>query len=301
MPTFRQTLVSSLTRRYPFFSGCGSLANHSFINNLAGKSAEVVWTRIAYGMHFLSLLDDYVGRAAYYVWELDRKITWICSRLIRQGDTVLDIGANLGMITLPMSFLVGKTGHVHAFEPNPKMRALLEQSISRNQASNVTLHRLAIGTETGHLELSVPSDNAGRGTLVQNNNAIHHRKISVPVKRLSDVLDKTSIAPIRLVKIDVEGFEPQVLQGAQDLFLSQKPDAILFELNDSHGSIAKHPTIEFLSDFGYDFFSIPKRMVRMQLNRFDPFYHGAAGSHDILEASRGENYENIARLVRARP
>lgn len=54
---------------------------------------EVAWAK-AHGGHWVAApLDDYVGRAVFYTGELDRKITWICSRVVREGDTVLDIGA----------------------------------------------------------------------------------------------------------------------------------------------------------------------------------------------------------------
>ena len=85
-------------------------------------------------------LDDFAGRAAYYVGDLDRKLTGIMRRIVRPGDRVLDIGANLGIVTLPMAMAVGERGAVHAFEPNPVMQEHLERSLRRNGLNNVRLH-----------------------------------------------------------------------------------------------------------------------------------------------------------------
>ena len=154
--TFRQSAVASVTRRYPLYSGCGSLANHRIIRRLAGPGIKTEWGRVHGGYWVAAPLTDYVGRAVFYSGELDRKITWVCSRLVRPGDTVLDVGANLGLVTFVLAAQVGQTGLVHAFEPIPEMCDLLERGISKNGLRNVQLHRMALGAETGHLTLSVP-------------------------------------------------------------------------------------------------------------------------------------------------
>src|SRR5882762_8193075 len=98
LATFRQSLVARLTRLYPFYSGCGTFANKSLIHKIAGESSENVWCCVS-GGEILARLDDYVGRSAFYVGDLDRKITWICAQIVKSGDTVLDIGANIGLVT----------------------------------------------------------------------------------------------------------------------------------------------------------------------------------------------------------
>jgi hypothetical protein len=121
-------------------------------------------------------------------------------------------------------------------------------------------------------------------------------QIDVPVRTLSEVLDDEGIGPIRLVKIDVEGFEPQVLAGAEAHFSRNAPDAILFELNEAPDTDGgTHPTLEFLEKLGYRFLSLPKRLVRMRALAFDPAQPRTG--HDFL-AVRTDKYAEIAARLR---
>jgi FkbM family methyltransferase len=245
-------------------------------------------------------LSDHVGRAIFYCGELDRKITWVCSRLVRPGDCVIDIGANLGLVTLTMAALVGATGQVHAFEPNPRMIAFLEDAIERNGLTNVKLHRVALGAREGELKLSIPPSNAGAASLVEARQTEGGIDTIVPVRTLSSIMSGQDIGRVRLVKIDVEGFEPEVLAGATEFFSRQPADALLFELNDATDSLARHPTIVTLAELGYDFFSLPQRITRMRAFRFNPQDSaGAPRSHDFVAARRGEVYREVAQRLNA--
>lgn len=298
MPTFRQSLVASFTKLYPLYSGCGTFANQPLIQKLVGPSSEHVWSKVP-GGEVLAPLNDYVGRAAFYVGDLDRKITWICNQIVRPGDTVLDIGANIGMVTLWLSELVGKSGKVHAFEPNPNLQKMLEEMLDRNEVANVCLHPVALGSECNSLELKIPRANAGAASLTRNRNLSKCDVIEVPVKTLSEIVAEENIKFIRLIKIDVEGFEAEVFKGGKEVLESIRPEAILFELNErSQGLVRDQPVIKILRDFGYGFFAIPKCFFQMHLERFDPDSCQLIG-HDFLAVPEGECYENIAKLVKA--
>jgi FkbM family methyltransferase len=299
MPTFRQTLVSSLTRLYPFYSGCGTLANSSLVQKLAGTNRETTWAHVR-GGEVLAPLADFVGRAAYYTGDLDRKITWICSKLIRPGDTVLDIGANIGLITVLMARLVGQTGHVHAFEPNPMLVQLLRDVIEHNGFEHVRLHPVALGSHADTLDLYIPRNNCGSASLVRRREFGDCDLISVSVEQLSNIATQNSIRSVRLIKIDVEGFEAEVLRGARTWLQSTRPDAILFELNEHiEGRFCEHPLIEMLTEHDYGFAAIPRQLVRMRLKLLDPANVGTMIGHDLLAVARGDQYHDILARVNA--
>jgi FkbM family methyltransferase len=276
------------------------LANHRVVQRLAGPGTDIGWGRVRGGHHVCAPLGDYVGRAVYYVGDLDRKITWLCSRLVRPGDTVIDIGANLGLVTMVLSSLVGPTGAVHAFEPIPQMQELIDRSIARNRTTNVRLHRCALGAAADVLTLSVPRGHAGSASFLAERQHEDSDRVDVPVRTLSEVLADEAVGPVRLVKIDVEGFEPEVLAGAETHFAQYPPDAILFELNDHAVDVSSHPTIALLDKLAYGFFSIPKTVIRVRVARFDPANPApnTGALHDFL-AIRRDRYEEVARLLGA--
>ncbi|HET6598821.1 MAG TPA: FkbM family methyltransferase [Burkholderiaceae bacterium] len=297
MPNVRNIIASRLVRTYPFYTGCGTFANSRLVRLISGDSNEVGWGKVDGGYQVAAPLDDYVGRAIYFAGDLDPKVTWVCKRLVRHGDTVLDIGANLGLVTFVLSALVGPGGRVHAFEPIPRMQALITAAIERNAVKNVKLHRCALGSEQGTLGLSVPDDHAGKASFLAERGVARAHTIPVPVARLSDILDVERPGPVRLVKIDVEGFEPQVLEGAVEWFSRQPPDAILFELNDKRSAMRDSRTVQILEGLGYHFFALPKRFMSMRLRRIAVDDARPNDAHDFLALHKTKDSSEMhARL-----
>jgi FkbM family methyltransferase len=288
-------MVAALTRLYPFYSGCGTMANCSLVRLLAGDVSGPDWVRLRQGPHLLVELGDYLSNSVYFSRDWDRKISWVCERLLRPGDVALDIGANLGLVTCQMAALVGPQGQVHAFEPNPAMTRLLERSIFRNQLSQIKLYPIALGETEQDGELTIPVDTQCLATLSR---VAEGRKIRVPVKTLDTWFASSKVSRIRLMKIDVEGFEEQVFRGSGDLFKSARPDALLFELNTYDGPFEEHPSIQFLRAQGYDFLMLPKKLVRMRAKRFSTKAVTGSPSNDLVAAPSGTTYKEIAQLLR---
>jgi FkbM family methyltransferase len=299
LPSTRQKIVATVTRCYPFYSGCEKLANHAIMDRLVGRAPEVAWGKVAGGYTVAAPLSDEVGRSIYYFGDLDRKITWVCSRLVKPNDIVLDIGANLGLLSFVLSRLVGPNGQVHSFEPNPTMVSYIRQAIVRNGVKNIALYPFALGAAPDHLQLSIPALNAGAASLLPARwQGEDSTNVTVPVRTLSSIIREQRIGHIRLIKMDVEGFEPEVIRGAADAFTADPPDAILFELNDSAPN-ADHPTMLALNEFGYDYFSLPRKFVRMHARELDIQKENPIG-HNYVAARRGQVYDSIARLLGAR-
>src|SRR5262249_5602474 len=151
----KYSVISSIARMYPFYSGCGTIANSNLMDVIAPPRSDLVWAR-SVGGEVLVPLDDLVGRALYFFGDLDPKVTWVIRRLLEPGDLALDIGANLGFLSLFMAKIVGPHGAVHAFEPNPVLCNILSQTFARNHDFKIRLHPVALGASTGEMELCVP-------------------------------------------------------------------------------------------------------------------------------------------------
>src|SRR5690606_28121969 len=112
----RLRVVSSLTRHYPLTSGHMRVANGRVGRWLAGPDPWVADARLHDGSR-LDVVNDQTGRAVALLGDIDRKVSTVIQRFVRPGDCVLDVGANLGVMTLYAARRVGSTGLVHAFEP----------------------------------------------------------------------------------------------------------------------------------------------------------------------------------------
>ena len=148
-------------------------------------------------------LDDYVQRKIWYGCFEPAQVR-VVERMIRPGDTVIDVGANVGFYTLLFARLVGSTGTVHAFEP--VMADALELNLELNGYRQVTVHRAAAGAENGFVRLSNPRPRASSGNWRRSDGA---NGFEVPQVTLDQYVNER----VAFVKIDVEGMEADVLAG----------------------------------------------------------------------------------------
>jgi FkbM family methyltransferase len=172
------------------------------------------------------------------------------------GSVVLDIGANLGEYTVLAAQATDKHGRVIAYEPNPIVRDRLLRNIKANGFRHVEVCANALGLEDGIGVLTVPSDESGLGTLRSGPVGTEFR---VEVRRLDGTLSEEDRARLSMIKLDVEGFELEVLQGARDTIDEARP-VILYECAEDAFEIRNGrvltPVMEFLESAGYDNFVI---------------------------------------------
>ena len=168
--------------------------------------------------------------------------TKLFEEFVKPGDVVYDVGAHFGYYTLLSSKLVGERGLVLAFEPSPANLARLYRHIELNDRKNVQVLELAVSDHEGtaHFETRTGS---GVGHLADNG----------PLEVKLTTLDSLSTYPLpQVMKIDVEGAEVGVLEGARNLFAKCKP-VIFLSL---HGEDLKATCLKILGDYGYTFLQI---------------------------------------------
>ena len=163
--------------------------------------------------------DRNYRRMFFGVYEPD--VVALLGQLLRSGDTMLDVGANVGYLSAVAASLVGPTGEVHSFEPVPKYFAALGRLPQLNPDYAIHVNQMAMGDESGTATIDVTNlDNMGWNTLVPDfmTPGTVSETVEVPVGRLDDYIEQNGVRNIALVKIDVEGYEFPALRGLSRWF-----------------------------------------------------------------------------------
>jgi FkbM family methyltransferase len=209
--------------------------------------------------------------------------------MLTPGDVAIDAGAHVGFFTMQMAAAVGPIGRVYAFEPLDANADLLERSVRENHFDDrVLFRRAAVGAASGVAMLTFPVEtlNSGGAYLLRDGTAPLAGNVTkqVPVVAL-DALDIRR--PVRFIKIDVEGAEPQVIRGAERILEEDHP-VILSELHpvqlDRASGVTADAFLSQLAARGY---------------RAHAVEHGAIGAR--IERASGDAPFSIALLHRSAP
>lgn len=190
-------------------------------------------------------LDEYAQRRIFYgTYEVPE--ARLVKSLLARGDVVVDVGANIGFFTLLAARAVGAQGHVLAIEPVPANAAALVENVTSNHLLNVEVRQVAVDAAPGIVRLGVQSGEriGGTGkTGTSGGYTVGGAELAVDANAVTlDELVQELGRPVRLVKLDVEGYEPRVLRGFASTLGSAPPDAILIEANAS--ALAGHGASE---------------------------------------------------------
>jgi FkbM family methyltransferase len=165
---------------------------------------------------------------------------------IHPGDTVIDVGANVGIYTMLAAELVGRSGHVHAFEPDPQSMFYLMTNVNRNRLTDrVTLWELAASDRSENTQLYLDLKTA-RTTSLDVNAYSPDLQIRQPIVVAAAALDDLITQPPQFLKIDVEGAELAVLGGASRLLRNYHPVLLVEVLADNLPSVTS-----LLAPLGY--------------------------------------------------
>ncbi len=193
-------------------------------------------------------ISDYIGHYLYFGF-LDRSAEKLFS-LCTETSNVIDVGANIGWTALQLARRAVH-GNVYGFEPDPYNWKRCQENVKRNALGNLEVLSVALGSKesTLNMEVRTPSNRGGNRIVPGGLGGT----ISVQVCRMDQSPPVNKLDKIDLIKIDVEGYELQVLKGAEGLLLKHKP--ILFvELDDDNlrdqGDSAVE-LIRFLEERGY--------------------------------------------------
>ncbi len=179
--------------------------------------------------HRFVALQEPVFLQVRYEGTYEKDLSAIARQLVGKGDTVVDVGANFGWYTILMAAGVGETGRVFSYEPNKAIYPVLTKNIALNEYEDrIALTKCGIGEKKEKVILSAGDDESAIGYFDKNKTGDESEGIEI--HPLDDLL-ADQIGNISFIKIDVEGFEPFVLRGAQKILSCDTPPAILMEFN----------------------------------------------------------------------
>lgn len=225
--------------------------------------------------------DSGVEHQIFYSGCYEEGTLHVISAVLAPGGRFADVGANVGLMSVVAALAVGSEGRVDSFEPLPEIRSLLEETVKRNGFSQVQVHAKAMGARDDVVELHRHLEvNRGSASLAWAGG--DGARVQVAVQRLVDALPDWATRPIDMIKIDVEGWEFEVLKGAAEILGAKRAPILCVEFSRLHPLSGGTPEemMSYLLGFGYQAF----RLERGKGSRSPlvPLATGALPEHDNL-------------------
>jgi len=233
-----------------------------------------------HGSKLLVLANEDVGRRMLVFRRYEERDVRALLRLIRPADICFDVGSNTGFYTMLMAKAASK-GQVHAFEPLPLNLHLLSCGILLNELDNITVQQCALGAEDGNADFSESSDGA-YSSLFAVGRKPERSKRKVRVRSIDSYVVEQGLRGPDVIKIDVEGAEGLVLDGARRVLddPASRPRVILIELID-----------ENLAPYGE---SVQRLVGRLEAAGYTAFVaSNDEGPLQAYAADGVERYENV--------
>jgi len=173
----------------------------------------------------------YLDRCIIETGIFENRSTDLLPFLVKDGDVVLDVGANIGYYSVLISKLIGKSGHIYAFEPTKHFRPVLKRNIDENNINNVEVLSYGLSNTIQELEIDI-----GPSSATMHSPEGYDRVISKETIKLSTLeafVKERNINKIDFIKIDVDGHEPLFFEGAWRVLDAYSP-IVLCEISHLH-------------------------------------------------------------------
>ncbi|MBV6462169.1 MAG: hypothetical protein HJHJAOHD_02313 [Flavobacteriales bacterium] len=228
---------------------------HSFFAKLAPNNYQYKkgsFRKFTYnGVQLKADISDYIGYCLYFGFKEEGQEKLI--NLAQPGNVVLDIGTNIGSTLLQLAKRIGENGKVYGFEPDEQNYNACLENISINSFHNVDVSNIGLGDKKGTYTLVVDTDTNRGGNRISFDNESKKSNSKIEVERLDDWIKNRNLTRVDLIKIDVEGFELNVLKGAEESIRKYTP-VLFIELDDNNlkavGSSASQ-LVQYLENMGY--------------------------------------------------
>jgi len=242
--------IINIYRKLPFKPFQGILRKLYQRYKKLNRNRIVIATRD--GIRYRLDLNEPIDSSIYYEGCFEPITTSLINKFVKEGMTVLDIGANIGCHTLRFAKLVGDNGKVIAFEPMSWAFSKLNTNIALNGFKNITLEKIVLSNINQQNQLAY-----FRTSWKLDGKAVSEVKEYVDIFTLDEYVRKVNLAKIDFIKLDVDGYEYKVLEGVEVTIRRFKP-LMLIELGkytlEAAGDSLEN-LVDLLLSLGYSFYS----------------------------------------------
>ena len=177
------------------------------------------------GLKFLLNTHDYIGWNIFFLGEYENDTNLVLKEYVKPGMTVIEAGANNGSESVIIAHLLGPTGHLFAFEPFEKVARILNINILINNCDSIiTLEKLALGSSEETIEFYIPKENvSNQGEASKYPFSSTFDSIHVKQTKLDQWVKTKNVSRVDFIKMDVQGAEMDILEGARNTIKLMKP------------------------------------------------------------------------------
>lgn len=185
--------------------------------------------------------------------EYEPLATRIVSKIIKPGDAILDLGANIGYYTLLFAKMAGINGKVYAFEPEPEIFGILKKNVNENGYKNVILEQKAVSDKNTTGKLYLRADNRGDNRIYDSRDG--REFIDIGLIRLDDYFSDNKIK-IDFIKMDIQGAEILALSGMRRLLTENNPVIMMefWPIGIKRSGGEPKECLNILRSYGYDYY-----------------------------------------------
>lgn len=248
---------------------------------------ELVTTR--YGIMLINKNDFFIGRSLKIYGEISEEENQVYREICQEGDTVVEAGANIGAHTLPLSTFIGANGTLFCYEPQRIVFQTLNANLALNSITNTTTFQAGLGDKNDFMvvpPINYTSQGNFGGVSIKQNGTGEYVNIFTIDTHLQ-------LSSLKLLKIDVEGMEVEVIKGARNTILEHQP--IIYCENDRKER--SEELIRLLWSFGYElYWHAPHLYNKNNFNNYAQDIFGSTISINMLCLPKGSSFKPSSLL-----
>lgn len=272
MKSFARLILKTICRFFPQERGKFKILNDVYFRHLSPATDLWVYTNLLYNIKMKLNIGEFLQAHLFLFGSYELPSVKFIRKFLINGGNAVDVGAQIGYLTIVMATSCKTQLHVYSFEPEPYNISQFNTNISLNALDNITLIPKAVTSTLNPIKLFLAKDNnSGTHSTISSDPNVSSDFITVDSTTLDEFVRDQAITKLDLIKIDVEGAELDVIKGAREVLTLLHP-ALIIELSESIQQSRGFSTIEFkaiMLELGYDPYLISDRglLYPTEMNR----------------------------------